>query len=190
MELGDFREIWFCDFEFYAPTGERPRVRCMVAKEQHSGKVIRLWASDLCSEPPFNTGKNALFVAFYTSAELGCFRSLEWDSPYWILDFYPEIRNLTNGMTYPGIGQVRRLLDTLSFFGLRRMQHEDKTAMRDLVMEDRRNSSYSPQERRAILGYCQTDVDPLARNSDRETGTGRCHIPANGKSLSSSCSVA
>jgi hypothetical protein len=161
MELGDFREIWFCDFEFYAPAGERPLVRCMVARELFSNKVIKLWADQLGSEPPFNTGKDALFVAFYASAELGCFRSLGWDSPYWILDFYPEIRNLTNGMTYPGIGRVRSLLSTLAFFGLRRMQHEGKKAMRDLVMEDRCNSTYSQQDRRAILDYCQTDVDAL-----------------------------
>ena len=97
MELGDFREIWFCDFEFYAPTGERPLVRCMVARELLSKRVIKLWADELGSEPPFNTGKDALFVAFFASAELGCFRSLGWNSPYWVLDFYPEIRNLTNG---------------------------------------------------------------------------------------------
>ena len=117
MELGDFREIWFCDFEFYAPAGERPLVRCMVARELLSKRVIKLWADEIGSEPPFNTGKDALFVAFFASAELGCFRSLGWDSPYWVLDFYPEIRNLTNGMTYPGIDQVRSLLDTLSFLG-------------------------------------------------------------------------
>ncbi len=161
MELGDFREIWFCDFEFYAPAGERPLVRCMVAMELHSKRVIRLWADELGPEPPFNTGKDALFIAFFASAELGCFRSLCWVSPYWILDFYPEIRNLTNGMSYPGIGRVRSLLDTLSFFGLRRMQHEDKKAMRDLIMEDRENSSYSRTERKAIVDYCQTDVEAL-----------------------------
>jgi len=162
MELGDFREIWFCDFEFYAPAGERPLVRCMVARELHSKRLIKLWADGLGPEPPFNTGKDALFIAFFASAELGCFRSLGWDSPYWVLDFYPEIRNLTNGMTYPGIGRIRSLLSTLSFFGLRRIQHEDKKAMRDLVMEDRCNGSYSLQDRRAILDYCQTDVDALA----------------------------
>ncbi len=161
MELGDFREIWFCDFEFYAPAGERPLVRCMVSKELRSGKVIRLWADELGPEPPFNIGRGALFIAFFASAELGCFRSLGWESPYWVLDFYPEIRNLTNGLTYPGIGRVRSLLSTLSFFGLRRMEHEEKTAMRDLIMQDRKNASYSLAERKAILNYCETDVDAL-----------------------------
>lgn len=161
MELGDFRAIWFCDFEFYAPAGERPLVRCMVAKELHSARMIRLWADELGSEPPFDTGKEALFIAFFASAELGCFRSLGWNTPYWVLDFYPEMRNLTNGMTYPGLGRVRSLLSTLSFFGLRSMEHEDKKAMRDLIMEDRSNASYSRAEQKSILDYCQTDVDAL-----------------------------
>ncbi len=81
-------------------------MRCMVVRELLSKRVMKLWADELGSEPPFNTGKDALFVAFFASAELGCFRSLGWDSPYWVLDFCPEIRNLTNGMTYPGIGLV------------------------------------------------------------------------------------
>ena len=38
-----FREVWCCDFEFSAVDGERPAVRCLVAKEYRTGKTIRLW---------------------------------------------------------------------------------------------------------------------------------------------------
>ncbi len=161
MELNDFNEIWVCDFEFYAPLGERQSVRCMVAKELRSQQLIRLWADDLGSKPPFDTGKDALFIAYFASAEMGSFRSLGWRSPHWILDFYTEVRNLTNGRTYPGIGKVRSLLSALSFFGLRRMAHEEKTSMRELIMEDRSNDAYSHSERLNILDYCQSDVEAL-----------------------------
>jgi hypothetical protein len=110
MDLASFKEIWMCDFEYRAPAGERQMVRCMVAKELRSQKTIRLWADDLGAKPPFNTGKDALFIAFFASAEMGSFRSLGWRSPYWVLDFFTEIRNLTNGKTYPGIGKVKSRL--------------------------------------------------------------------------------
>ncbi len=161
MFLERFNEIWMCDFEYYAPVGERQLVRCMVAKELRSQNLIRLWADDLGPEPPFNTGKDALFIAYFASAEMGAFRSLGWRSPYWILDFYTEVRNLTNGRTYPGIGKVRSLLSALSFFGLRRMAHDEKMSMRDLILENRPNEAYTHSERLAILDYCQADVDAL-----------------------------
>jgi DNA polymerase-1 len=41
------------------------------------------------------------------------------------------------------------------------MAHEEKKCLRDLIMQDRPNASYSHTERKAILDYCQTDVDAL-----------------------------
>jgi hypothetical protein len=38
-----FREIWLVDFEFAAAEGERPVVRCMVALELRTGKLVRIW---------------------------------------------------------------------------------------------------------------------------------------------------
>jgi hypothetical protein len=37
-----FREVWCCDTEFAAPDGERPAVRCLVAREYRTGRTIRL----------------------------------------------------------------------------------------------------------------------------------------------------
>jgi DNA polymerase I len=110
-----FKEVWLCDFEFGSEPGERPEVRCMVAKEFHSGHVIRLWVDELGSAPPFDVGKAALFVAYYASAELGCFLSLGWSLPARILDLFTEFRNLTNGSS-PLAGNS--LLGALSYFGL------------------------------------------------------------------------
>ena len=43
MHALSFREVWCCDFEFSAPDGERPAVRCLVALEYHTRRTIRLW---------------------------------------------------------------------------------------------------------------------------------------------------
>jgi hypothetical protein len=83
VEEGDhaaalFREIWVADFEFRADPGERPWPVCLVAEEAKSGQVIRLWRDELLAlrEAPFNVGPDNLFVAFFASAEFGCF--LQW----------------------------------------------------------------------------------------------------------------
>lgn len=75
-----FREIWLCDFEFRAPEGERPWPVCMVAREHLSGREVRLWRDDLVKRlsAPFSTDRDALFVAYFSSAELGCFLELGW----------------------------------------------------------------------------------------------------------------
>jgi len=124
-----------------------------------------MWADELdrCKSPPFNTGKDALFIAYFATAELVCFRALGWCSPYWVLDFYTEVRNSTNGLHIPGFrfGSPRSLLDALTLFGCRKMSHEEKSDMRSLIMQDRASSSYSLEERKNVLAYCQSDVIAL-----------------------------
>ena len=82
-QLSDFREVWLCDFEFRAPDGERPEPLCMVAREWRIGRTLRLWQDELARlrEAPFAIGPDALFVAYYASAELGCFLALDWPAP-------------------------------------------------------------------------------------------------------------
>ena len=93
--FNSFKEVWLCDFEFGANPGDRPEVRCLVAKEHLSGRLLRLWADAFGSTPPFDVGPESLFVAYYSSAELGCFLSLGWPIPVRILDLFTEFRNLT-----------------------------------------------------------------------------------------------
>ena len=78
--LNSFDEIWLADFEFQAASGERPRVHCLVAHELRSGRTLRMWSDELEArrEAPFPVGPRSLFVAYYASAELGCFLSLDW----------------------------------------------------------------------------------------------------------------
>ena len=107
--------------------------------------------------PPFDTGPDTLFVAYYASAEIGCHLALGWDIPANILDLYAEFRNLTNGLPTPcGAG----LLGAMSYFGLGGIQALEKDSMRELAM---RGGPFTAEERTDLLDYCETDVAALTR---------------------------
>ena len=154
-----FDEIWLVDFEFHAPAGENPQVICLVARELVAGRLLRLWYDDMRQQktPPYRTDPDSLFVAYYASAEIGCHLSLGWSLPENILDLYTEFRLLTNGLSPPcGSG----LLGALAWHGLDTMASEEKAAMRDLAI---RGGPFTTDEKAALLKYCQSDVDALAR---------------------------
>ena len=105
----------------------------------------------------FPVGDDALFVAYYASAEIGCFLALGWPVPTRILDLFTEFRARTNGLpTVSGAG----LLGALVHFGLDAMGTTEKEDMRALIL---RGGPWSAAERAAILDYCAADVDALAR---------------------------
>ena len=60
--------------------------------------MIRLWQDELGPKPPFPINDQTLFVAYFASAELGCFLQLGWPMPTRVLDLYAEFRNATNGI--------------------------------------------------------------------------------------------
>jgi hypothetical protein len=106
-----YRTIVAVDFEFEfgghvsfadaSRSGERPRPVCVVARELRSGQTWRLWRGEFGPLPPFPIGPDALLVAYYASAELGCFRALGWPMPANILDLFTEFRDRTNGLETP-----------------------------------------------------------------------------------------
>jgi DNA polymerase I len=152
-----FREIWAVDFEFIAGPGERPDPGCLCARELRSGREVRLWRDELGSTPPYTIDAGSLFVCYYASAELGCHLALGWPMPQRILDLFTEFRCGTNGLTVPaGNG----LIGALTAFGLDTMGAVEKEEMRALVM---RGSPWTAEERAAVLDYCMSDVDALAR---------------------------
>ena len=160
--LSLFAEVWFVDFEFRQPDGDIPEPVCMVARERKSGRLLRLWQDDLSklSGPPWASGPNVLFVAYYASAEFGCYLSLGWPMPQRIVDLYAEFRCKTSGLKVPcGHG----LLGALTYHGLDGIEGAEKESMRQLAM---RGGPYSPEEREALLDYCQSDVDALAKLFD------------------------
>jgi DNA polymerase I len=138
-------------------SGERPRPVCIVAKELRTGQTWRLWRGEFGPPPPFPIGPDALFVAFYASAELGFFKALGWPMPARILDLYVEFRARTNGLATPA---GSRLVGALAYFGLDTIGAEDKDAMITLIL---RGGPWSESERLQILDYCAGDTDALER---------------------------
>jgi DNA polymerase-1 len=152
-----FREVVAVDFEFIATAGNRPVPVCLVARELRSGRRFRVWRDQFDSAPPYATGTDVLFVAYYASAELGCYRVLGWPMPERILDLFTEFRARTNGLDTPA---GNSLLGALAYFGLDGLGTAEKDDMRALIL---RGGPWSDSERLAILDYCEGDVDALRR---------------------------
>ena len=129
----------------------------MVAWELRSGRKLRLWRDVFGAAPPYPAGPDVLFVAYYASAEIGCHLALGWPVPQHVLDLFTEFRNHTNGIpTTSGAG----LLGALAHYGLDSIGTIEKDAMRDLIL---RGGPWADAEREAILDYCESDVEALAR---------------------------
>ena len=125
--------------------------------ELRSGRKLRIWEDQFGPVPPFPTGSDSVLVAYFASAELGCFRSLGWPMPERVLDLFTEFRNLTNGLqTIAG----NSLLGALAHFGLDSIGVEGKEEVRQRIL---RGGPWLPGESRAILDYCETDVTALYR---------------------------
>jgi DNA polymerase I len=166
-----YRHIIVADFEFEfgghdsfeaaSRSGEHPRPVCLVAKDLISKQEWREWRDQFGPAPPFPIGPDALFVAYYASAELGCFKALGWQNPANILDLFCEFRLRTNKTRARGTPPASaRLVDALTYFGLDSLAAIEKDEMRLLIL---RGGPWSPEERAAILDYCATDIDALER---------------------------
>ena len=166
LDLPPFTEIWAVDFEFGANPGENPEPVCLVAWELSSGRKLRLWRDEFGPAPPYPISADVLFVAYYASAEIGCHLALGWPVPERVLDLFTEFRNHTNGIpTVSGPG----LLGALAHYGLDSIGTIEKDEMRDLIL---RGGPWTDAEREAILNYCESDVEALARLQSTATRTG------------------
>lgn len=155
------REVWLCDFEYSAglDEGEHPWIVCMVARELFTGRELRLWRDDLLKlrSAPFDTGPNSLFVAYFASADLGCFLELGWPLPRNIIDLYVEFRAKTNiGGKRPS--GFHSLLGALTWHGLAALNSDQKELMRARILQ---GGPYSDLDRSDILSYGSDDVDGL-----------------------------
>jgi DNA polymerase I len=149
-----FREVVLLDFEFTNLPGERPVPVCIVAHEMRSGRVFRIFQDQFGPAPPYATGPDVLVVAYYASAELGCYRALGWSMPERILDLFTEFRDRDNGL-----GHGARLIDALIYFGFDPMDAVEKKEMQEAIGNGTWQGRYNPE---AILDYCETDVAALA----------------------------
>jgi hypothetical protein len=155
--LDAFREVVVVDFEFTATPGNRPIPVCLVAHELRSGRRFRLWQNQSGPTSPYATGPDVLFVAYYASAELGCYRVLGWPMPERILDLFTEFRNRTNGLPTPA---GATLLGALTFFGLDGIGATEKKDMQEAIGNGTWEERFTPEQ---ILDYCEGDVVALGR---------------------------
>ena len=159
--IGDFKSVIVADAEFAAAPGERPVPVCFVFHELTSGKTKRVWLEGKRSlRPPFDFGKDTLFVAYFASAEFSVFLALNWDLPVNVLDLYAEFSLATSGLrTLCGRG----LLGALTAFGIDGIASDEKEAMRNLILSILNGHELTEEEQVKILDYCESDVVALKK---------------------------
>lgn len=155
LEAVPFKYVNCVDTEFRSIGGNRPEIVCLVVRELRSGETCRYWQDDLrkMSRAPFETGSDAVMVAFAAQAELSCFQALSWLQPENVIDQYAEFRIQTNGSRHNA-----SLLNALSLHGLPHMDASLKDSMRNLVLR----GNWNKEEIAQILDYCELDVDASA----------------------------
>ena len=153
--LAPFRRVW----SRFRIRGRRRRATsipvCMVAESCAPG-AWRLWRADFGSSAALPDRPRRLFVAYYASAEMGCLLALGWPMPARVLDLFAEFRDRTNGLD----AACGAACSARSPTRPRRHRRAEKTEMRDLVL---RGGPWTAAERAAILDYCESDVEALAR---------------------------
>ncbi|WP_197689249.1 DNA polymerase [Bradyrhizobium erythrophlei] len=155
--MSAFREIVLIDFEFQVPVGGQPIPVCCVAHEVRSGRTLRIWQDGFGKHPPFATGAGVLSVAYYSSAEWGCYRALGWPMPERVLDLFVEFRNLTNGLP---VRAGYSMIGALTHFGLPIMDAVGKKELQEAIGTGSWSGRFTRQE---ILDYCESDVIALKR---------------------------
>lgn len=156
VALARFDEVWAVDFEFIVEPGERPVPICCVARELRSGREVRKWGAEL--GPPLEIKATGIMVAYYASAEIGCFLALGWPLPANVLDLFTEFRVLVNGRERIVGANGASLLATLEFFGLSALDPDVKLGWRSRIIA---GPPYDDQDRDGILEYCHSDVIAL-----------------------------
>ena len=115
-----------------------------------------MWRDQFGSAPPYATGPDVLFVAYYASAELGCHRVLGWPMPARILDLVRRIPRPDQRPHRPPPAPACSA--RWPIFGLDAIGATEKQDMR----RGRRRPLVGPT-RAEILDYCESDVVALAR---------------------------
>jgi hypothetical protein len=154
VDLALTGEVWLVDFEFGGGDAEHPIPWCMVAREWHSRREIRLWRDELLGleAAPFSPGY--CLVAYSAVAELSCYLALGWPPPARILDLYVENRRDVSGLQVDG----HKLINVLAAYGLPALDAVYKESMQALAI---RGEPFTKEEKGALLDYCAEDVDAL-----------------------------
>lgn len=160
-----FRQVVVVDFEYEIENGGLPDVLCMVAyilnaNLQHV-RTIRLWRGEFGPTPPFDIGRDTLFVAYSAWAEMTCFLQLGWQFPVHILDLHTAYLCVTNILLAHDPDdekqrkkQRKRLPDACRAYGIEGWEHIDK----DSIAADIGGGHWRKYGREGVLLYCEEDV--------------------------------
>ena len=157
--LDDLEQVWAIDFEFRPEGGNQagnPIPVCVAGYEFHSGRRVQQWLDGgPPGQCPFDNGPRTAIVAYFASAEIGCYLALGWPIPWNVVDLYAEFRLRNNGTR---LNHRRKLLEVLQDNGLPGMSDARKEAMRERVVA---GPPYSVEEQKEIMSYCSEDAESL-----------------------------
>ncbi len=150
------REVWVVDFEYSQPTNWLPTPHCVVARELHTNRLIKVWLGDNPpARPPFDM-TNCVYVAFNAIAEALCHLVLGWPLPSIVVDLYVEFRNLVADRRKElGVDRLS-LLVALEAFDLNHISAAEKSHWRDLAIQ---GGPFTDEQKTGLMDYCQEDVD-------------------------------
>ncbi len=167
--LSTAKDVIAVDFEFRMPQMGHPEIRCLSALSLKTGRRWDYWADDIPILPPFSFGPDTVYLMHFGEAEFACFHVLEWGLPTFIFDTYTIITQLRArpAKKVCGVKHIpapynhgKSLVGTLKSFGIEHAMKDEKEDMRALAMTDKRSDEFSQNERRDLLHYCRTDIDP------------------------------
>src|SRR5208337_1509523 len=109
------------------------------------------------------TDGRAVWVGYYTTGDLACFKALGWPIPEYLIDLYAEHYCLINNGDGFGDGPTEKLglLDALCHYGEEpSVTAAEKKLNRDLALEDR---ALTADEMAKLLAYNLGDARDTAR---------------------------
>ena len=158
-----FTTINVVDFEYEIDDGGLPQVLCMVAYVLDSHlrhiRTIHLWRGDFHKTPPFDIGRDALFVAYSAWAEMTCFKVLGWNFPAHVFDLHTAYLATSNILLPHEPNEVRkrprkRLSDACRAYGIEGWERIDK----EQIAEDIGKGLWRKYGKERVLKYCEEDV--------------------------------
>ena len=156
---GHFTTIVVADFEYEIDDNGLPDVLCMVAYVLDSNlrhvRTIRMWRGEFGTMPPFDTGPDALFVAYSAWAEMTCFMTLGWQFPVHIFDLHTAYLAASNILLPHDPDEVRkkprkRLSDACRAYDIVGWESIDK----ETIARDIGEGRWRDHGQEAVFTYC------------------------------------
>jgi hypothetical protein len=147
-----FRAAYVLDTEFMPVDGGPPEPICLCARDLIAGRQVELWLrGEEEVRPPFDLGRDSLFIGYSLPAEWSVFLRLGWPIPLMAVDLFAEFRCATNGLN----ASEWDLAGALRWYGLPCF---DELAKMDMQKRCAAGGPFTSQEAREILAYCMSDV--------------------------------